>query len=115
MPFVNTRLTRVTLLTGATPTSLDKSHSSAEGNQSESLGQYLNSKTSDNNCILGVSDYKHSKTQATNKEWEKLEKQAAIGVGGVLHENFRPSVLVMDENTDNSSHPVVVVNGKCVK
>ncbi len=84
-----------------------------KGNQPDSLiGEYLKSNSNGSNLVLGVSDYDHSKIKATKKEWEKLEKQAAAGVGGVLHENFHPSVLMMDESTDNSAHPVVVVNGK---
>ena len=51
--------------------------------------------------------------KATKEEWEELEIRAAAGLGGVLHENFRPSVLMMDENTDNSFTPVCVVNGEC--
>ena len=51
--------------------------------------------------------------KATKDDWVKMEERAAAGVGGVLHENFKPSVLIMDEASDNSSSPVMVVNGEC--
>ena len=122
LPFVNSRLTRVTFLTGATPDSLNRPHPLAGSDQSNpntSLGQYLKSKQQQSgntftNLIIGANAYDPSKMKATKDKWEKLEIQAAAGVGGVLHENFQPSVLMMDESTDNSFTPVCAVNGECL-
>ncbi len=50
--------------------------------------------------------------KATKDDWVKMEKRAAAGVGGALHENFRPSLLMMDEASDNSSSPIMIVNGE---
>ena len=101
------------------------SHSGSSGSHSGpssisrslTLGQYLSSKqqqsgSSLTNLIVGASDYDPSKMKAKKDEWEELEIKAAAGVGGVLHENFHPSVLMMDETTDNSSTPFCVVNGE---
>ena len=96
------------------------SHSGSSSNSSSSLtlGQYLNSKqqqsgSSLTNLIIGASDYDPSKMKATKDEWEELEIKAAAGIGGVLHENFHPTVVMMDETSDNSTTPFCVVNGKC--
>lgn len=81
--------------------------SSIEQEQSEHTGRSLT------NLILGASDYNPVKARATKNEWEALEMAAAAGRGGSLHENFRSSVLMMDNTTDNSTIPFCVVHGEC--
>ena len=62
--------------------------------------------------IIGAGDYNPSRCSGSKKEWEALEKRAVAGIRGVIRENFNPSVLVMDHDTDNSHIPLCVVNGK---
>ncbi len=44
--------------------------------------------------------------------WEDLEMRAAMGVRGVLQENFVQSVQIMDQSTDNTQMPYTVVKGE---
>jgi len=112
IPFVNTRLTRVTFLTGASPATLSKPHPLVDvhSESQPTLGEYLTSKVQQNHLLLGASDYKHDHNGCG--QWEELEVRAAGGLAGSLHENFKPSVLMMDEASDNSDTPVCVVNGE---
>lgn len=68
---------------------------------------------SSRNLVVGNSDYNPVGGDIVGvAEWEELEREAAVGVRGTLHENFMPSIQVMDQNTDNSHMPFTVVNGK---
>ena len=62
--------------------------------------------------IIGVSDYDPAKLNTLKEEqWEFLEMKAAAGLRGVPRENFKPSVLAMDQETDNTRTPFCVLNG----
>ena len=64
------------------------------------------------NVVVGNKDYDPTSGRVGVAEWEELERKAAMGVQGSLHENLMQSVQIMDENTDNSQMPFTVVNGE---
>ena len=65
-----------------------------------------------NALAVGDRDYNPALGRVGVAEWEELERKAAMGVQGSLHENLMQSVQVMDEDTDNSQMPFTVVNGE---
>ena len=65
--------------------------------------------------IVGDSDYDPTKLRCSREEqWESLEMRAAAGLRGVPRQNFKPSVLAMDRETENSHMPFCVINGGCM-
>ena len=96
---------------------LSKSRSSSTSDV-ETLGQHLQhlSRRSQGpmiSYVVGGRDYEPIEGEAMGvAEWEELEMKAAMGMRGTLHENFRRSVQVMDQDSDNTSMPFTVVNGK---
>ena len=91
---------------------------SSSTDSKETIGNHLSQIEAGNenfcvNIVMGKSDYTPSREEMMGKvSWEELEKQAASGISGTLHENFSPSVQVMDEESDNSEMPITVVGGK---
>ena len=55
--------------------------------------------------VIGARDLSPQTVKGTTEEWRGLEEIAARGPQGTPRENFQPSVVVMDENTDNSTVP----------
>lgn len=96
-------------------TMVSKSRSSSESGL-ETIGQHLHQLGNSRlNTVVGQSDYKASGTGAagtTAHQWKELERDAAVGMQGALHENFQQSVQVMDEMSDNLQMPFTVVNGE---
>lgn len=90
---------------------------SASTSNTTTIGQYLlglNDDRSHDNTrtdIVGGRDYEPIEGVCAD-EWEELERRAAVGMQGALHENFSPSVQVLDHETENSHMPFVVVNGE---
>ena len=62
--------------------------------------------------MIGARDFNPQTVKGSTEEWRGLEEVAARGPQGTPHENFKPSVVIMDESTDNSRVPHCVVNGK---
>ena len=62
--------------------------------------------------MIGARDFNLMQMKGSREEWRCLEEVAARGPQGTPRENFQPSVVVMDESTDNSSVPHCVVNGE---
>jgi hypothetical protein len=96
---------------------LSKSRSSSPSGV-ETIGQHLQhlsekSRGSSFCCVVGGKDYEPVEGESLSvSEWEELEMTAAMGTRGTLHENFRRSIQVMDQYSDNSSMPFTVVNGR---
>ena len=62
--------------------------------------------------IVGASDYDPTRLKCSREgQWVSLERRAAAGLRGVPRENFKPSVLAADRETENSHMPFCVVNG----
>ena len=78
--------------------------------------QYMDGKSQNTsrNFVVGRQDYDPSECELGVAEWEELERTAAVGVQGSLHENFMPSVQVMDQGTANAHMPFTVVNGEYI-
>lgn len=91
-----------------------RSSSTSKAKTIEHHLQYMENKghNSSRNFVVGSRDYYTSGGSVGMAEWEGLEREAAAGLRGTLHENFEPSVQVMDRETDNSSMPFTVVNGE---
>ncbi len=92
--------------------------SSASSSTAKTIGQHLDGLKNSNQAlfrsfIVGRKDYDPHEGDGGVNYWEKLERQAAVGMRGTLHENFVPSVQVLDGSTDNVEMPVTVVNGTC--
>ena len=64
--------------------------------------------------IIGARDFNPSQMKGSMDEWRELEEIAAGGPQGTPRENFMPSRVMMNQNTDNSDIPLCVVNGECV-
>ena len=64
--------------------------------------------------IIGARDFNPSQMKGNTDEWRKLEEIAARGPQGTPRENFQPSGIMMNKDTDNSDIPLCVVNGECV-
>ena len=98
-------------------TMVSKARSSSAGEAGQSIEHYLqrleNIRGSGRDLVVGNCDYDPSRELGGVAEWEELEREAAVGVRGTLHENFAPCVQVMDQHTDNSQMPFTVVNGEC--
>ena len=62
--------------------------------------------------MIGARDFNPQTVKGSTEEWRGLEEVAARGPQGTPHENFQPSVVIMDESTNNSRVPYCVVNGK---
>ncbi|CAI8014074.1 Trafficking protein particle complex subunit 8 [Geodia barretti] len=60
--------------------------------------------------MIGARDFNPQTVKGSTEEWRGLEEVAARGPQGTPHENFKPSVVIMDESTDNSRVPHCVVN-----
>lgn len=61
--------------------------------------------------IVGASDYDPTRLKCSREgQWVSLERRAAAGLRGVPRENFKPSVLAADRETENSHMPFCVVN-----
>ena len=65
-----------------------------------------------NPIIVGARDFNPQTVKGSTEEWRGLEEVAARGPQGTPHENFQPSVVIMNESTDNSRVPHCVVNGE---
>lgn len=64
--------------------------------------------------IIGARDFNPSQMKGSMDEWRELEEIAARGPQGTPRENFMPSGVMMNQNTDNSDIPLCVVNGEWV-
>ena len=62
--------------------------------------------------IIGARDFEPHQMKGTTAEWRELEEISAGGPRGTPRENFQPSVVVMDQKSDNSHVPHCVMNGE---
>lgn len=96
-----------------------KLRSASTNNSNTTIGQYLlrmsddRSHDSKRTHVIGGRDYEPVEGMCAD-EWEELERRGAVGIQGSLHENFSPSVQVLDHETENSHMPFIVVNGELI-
>lgn len=133
IPFVNASLTRVVFQTGIglqqLQTLLTRNDSALEEEREsdetvrplgrermKSLLQQLTNGGSGSHqpkpLIIGARDFNPSQMKGSMDEWRELEEIAAGGPQGTPRENFMPSGVMMNQNTDNSNVPLCVVNGE---
>lgn len=138
IPFINSSLTRVVLQTGigvdtlqhliaqSSKDRVSESNVHESGREGEEVVNSLDKErmrelllqitnnSNQNTIIVGARDYNPLQIKGTTDEWRRLEEIAARGPRGTPRENFQPSIVIMDDITDNSKMPHCVVNGKCV-
>lgn len=134
IPFVNASLTRVVFQTGIGLQQLQKLLTRYDGVEEERgndetvrplgggrmkelLQQLIDGGGGSQQprpLIIGARDFNPTQMKGSTDEWRELEEIAAGGPQGTPRENFRPSGVMMNQNTDNSDVPLCVVNGECV-